>query len=59
MESQQISKWCESKGIDVKKAIVLSDVSLEATDNTIYKVLDGETIFGRCKIRDPKLARIW
>ena len=51
MESQQIFKWCESKSIDVKKAIVLSDVSLEATDETIYKVLDGVKIFGRCKIR--------
>lgn len=51
MESEQIFKWCEDKGIDVTKAIVLSEVSLEVTDETIYKVLDGVKIFGHCKIR--------
>ncbi len=44
-------KWSQDKGIDVRKVIVLSGVSVEITDETIYKVLDGVKIFGHCKIR--------
>lgn len=50
MESEQILKWCDEKGIDVRKAIVLSEVSVEVTDDVIYKELDGAKIFGHCKI---------
>lgn len=51
MESEQILKWCVDKCIEVQKAIVLSDVSVDITDEVIYKVLDGAKIFGHCKIR--------
>lgn len=44
-------KWCDDQGIDVKKALVLSEVSLDVTDETIYKVLDEAKIFGRSKVR--------
>lgn len=51
MESEQIIKWCEDKGIDARKAFVLSKVSLGVTDETMYKVLDEAKVFGPCKIR--------
>ncbi|XP_060776814.1 paraneoplastic antigen Ma1 homolog [Neoarius graeffei] len=51
MESEQIFKWCEDKGIDVRKSVVLSEVSLEVTDEAIYKVLDEAKIFGHSKVR--------
>lgn len=51
MESEQIFKWCDDKGIDVKKCIVLNEVSFDVTDETIYKVLDDAKIFGRSKVR--------
>uniref|UniRef100_A0A8C3GBJ2 Paraneoplastic antigen Ma-like C-terminal domain-containing protein n=1 Tax=Cyclopterus lumpus TaxID=8103 RepID=A0A8C3GBJ2_CYCLU len=38
MESEQIFNWCEKKSIDVKKVI-----------ETIYKVLEGVKVGGRCK----------
>lgn len=51
MESEQIFKWCEDKGIDARKALVLSNVSLGVTDETMYRVLDEVEVFGSCKIR--------
>lgn len=57
MESKQIIKWCDDKGIDVKNSIVLSGVSLDVTDETIYKVLDEDKMFGRTKIRGRCLTR--
>ncbi|KAA0709142.1 Paraneoplastic antigen [Triplophysa tibetana] len=51
MESEQISKWCEDKGIDPRRALVLSRVPLGLTDETMYKVLDEAQVFGPCKIR--------
>ncbi|KAI5101561.1 paraneoplastic antigen Ma1-like, partial [Silurus meridionalis] len=43
--------WCKGKGMDAKKAFVLSKVSLDVTDETMYKVLDEAEVFGPCKIR--------
>lgn len=51
MESEQIFKWCEDKGIDPRRALVLSRVPLGVTDETMYKVLDEAEVFGPCKIR--------
>lgn len=57
MESEQIIKWCDDKSIDVKNSIVLSGVSLDVTDENIYKVLDEAKMFGRTKIRGRCLTR--
>ncbi|CAJ1074314.1 Paraneoplastic antigen [Xyrichtys novacula] len=51
MESEEIVKWCKDKGIDVKRAIVLSEVSFETPDDAICKALDDAKIFGHCKVR--------
>lgn len=56
MESEQILNWCVDKDIDVKKSIVLSGVSLDVNDETIYKVLDEAKIFGRSKVGGRCLA---
>uniref|UniRef100_A0A8C9T2N4 Uncharacterized protein n=1 Tax=Scleropages formosus TaxID=113540 RepID=A0A8C9T2N4_SCLFO len=44
-------QWCNDKGIDIRKAVVLSGVSVDITDETVYKVLDGVGVFGHCKVR--------
>lgn len=56
MESEQLLKLCDDKGIDVKKSFVLSRVSLDVTDDTIYIVLDEAKIFGRSKVRGQHVA---
>ncbi|XP_053098422.1 paraneoplastic antigen Ma1-like [Pangasianodon hypophthalmus] len=40
-----------------RKAIVLSEVSFDVTDEVVYKVLDGAKIFGHCKIRGRCLGQ--
>lgn len=56
MESEQLFKWCDDKGINAKNSIVLNGVSLKVTDEDIYKVLDLAKIFGCFKIRVCGLA---
>ena len=50
-------KWCVEKKLDVTKAVVLSEVSVDVTDDVIYRALDGTKTFGKCKIRGRCLGR--
>uniref|UniRef100_A0A672G823 Uncharacterized protein n=1 Tax=Salarias fasciatus TaxID=181472 RepID=A0A672G823_SALFA len=56
MEFSQLSEWCKEKDLDVGKAIVLSNVPVDVTDEVIYQELDVAKVFGHCKIRGRCLA---
>lgn len=56
MEAGQIISWCGEIGVDSKKAIVLSNVPVDVTDEILYSVLDNALIFGRSKVRGRCLA---
>lgn len=49
-------RWCAERDVDSKKAIVLSNVALDVTDEILYNVLDSALIFGRSKVRGRCLA---
>jgi hypothetical protein len=51
MDLSQTVEWSREESVEVSRAIVLSNVPLDASNDTIGKVLNTVKVFGRTRIR--------
>lgn len=50
MDLSQTVQWSREENVSFSRAIVLSNVPLDASDDTIEKVLNTVKVFGRTRI---------
>ncbi|XP_066577044.1 paraneoplastic antigen Ma1 homolog [Amia ocellicauda] len=50
MDLSQVVTWCQEEQLTATRTLVLSNVPLEVSDETIYMVLDAVKILGKTKI---------
>ncbi|KAJ3592917.1 hypothetical protein NHX12_005255 [Muraenolepis orangiensis] len=58
MEAEKILSWFQDNGVNSKKAIVLSNVPVDVSNENLYHILDDVEVFGRSKVRGRCLAPI-
>lgn len=52
MEVSEIIEWCNEKGIELDRVIILSNVTADCEDKVVYEVLDAALGIRKCKVLD-------